>query len=138
MARTDLLPLNEAQLKQGHPALRIRENVGRAEEDESNNIEDRMVEGQENPRENGEKRTSTTTREDDRQTTTREKDKHSSKKSSKERREKVWLRPGITVRIVSKSLGEKYACPRLHSWQPPRCNMRSLYSSGITVRRSKF
>lgn len=137
MGRSDLLPLNEAQLNKGHPALNISENVERDEEDgeegdvgnSSNQDGSEAIKWQEPSISGNGKHEQTDKRsgKGGHQSNKRKADEHkkkSTKKDKKERREPVWLRPGITVRIVSKSLGEKCAssdghlrCPEIdHLW----------------------
>lgn len=131
VGRSDLLPLNESQLKQGHPALGIRENVERDEGDGDDEVND-DVKSRDNVKKDTKKSdrhssSSSKRKEEDR------KDKSTEKKSSrKEKKEPVWLRPGITVRIVSKSLGEKYPAHCPHLLHP---RLRFLNHSDTTAKR---
>jgi len=99
--RTDLVPLHSTQLKKGHPALNIREGLG----------QEQMEEEAEEGEGEGSQQEADSTANGDANHKTQEgtKEKHKQCKGKREeKKEPVWLRPGITVRIVSKSLGEKF------------------------------
>jgi G patch domain/KOW motif-containing protein len=138
--RIDLAPLNSTQLKQGHPALGIREgdeggnNVEMEEQEDDDDADDgdangagddqkgveweqattNAVESKSGSSGKSPSSSSSSTRSDKSgsgSSKRRDDDKKTKKEKSNRREEKkepVWLRPGITVRIVSKSLGEKY------------------------------
>jgi G patch domain/KOW motif-containing protein len=142
--RIDLAPLNSTQLKQGHPALGIRDggDDGDVEEEDAEDDGDdddgeddddhHKAAGGEKGVEWEQETTNTidgksggsagksSARDDAKRssgggggsTKRREEEKKEKKekkmKREEKRKEPVWLRPGITVRIVSKSLGEKY------------------------------
>ena len=135
--RIDLAPLNSTQLKQGHPALGIRDGgdgdveeedaEGDDDDDDGEDDDHHKAAGDEKGVEWEQETTNTidsksggsagksSARDDTKSggsTKRREEEKKEKKekkmKREEKRKEPVWLRPGIAVRIVSKSLGEKY------------------------------